>query len=91
MIEAGRSDKYGQVHVERIGNTGFDDPTEPIALFRAQDKLALKSLRDYLRRCIGDPDVPAAQITSVCAQVEAFERYQREHPDRVRKPGTVVA
>ena len=87
-IRSGRSDKYGQVYVERIGNTGFDDPTEPVALLRAQDVLALPIMQEYLRRTTADPDIPASQVASVRRQVEAFERWRLEHPERVRKPGT---
>lgn len=87
QIRAGRSDKYGQVYVERIGNTGFDDPDEPVALLRAQDEHAYRAMLYYLRLNDEDPEVPAAQAESVRRQVEAFERFRRKDPERIRKPG----
>jgi hypothetical protein len=86
-MTAGQSDKYGQVYVERVGNTGFDDPAEPVALLRAQDDLAYEAMLVYLRLNDEDAEVSAAQAESVRRQVEAFERFRHAHPDRVRKPG----
>lgn len=88
-IQAGRSDKYGQVFVERYGNTGFDDPSEPVAMLRAQDDHAYYAMIDYLQRCGADPEVDDAQVASVRRQVEAFGAFRREHPERIRKPGRV--
>lgn len=90
LIAAGISDKYGQVYVERIGNTGFDGPPEPVALLRAQDEHAYRSMLDYLRRCAADPDVPDEQALSVGRQIEAFDRFRSEHPELIRKPGRVI-
>jgi hypothetical protein len=89
-LRAGLSDKYGQVYVERVGNTGFSDPTEPVAVFRAQDRLALAVLHAYLGELRADPAVPVSQIESVERQAAAFEEWRREHPEKVRTPGTVA-
>lgn len=87
LIRAGRSDKYGQVYVERIGNTGFSDPDEPVALIRAQDRLAHHLMCEYLQRssAIG---VPREQWQSVARQAHLFFNWQEENPDKVRTPGT---
>lgn len=86
-IPAGTSDKYGQVYVERIGNTGFDDLAEPVSLLRAQDEHAYQAMLVYLRLNDEDREVSASQAESVRRQVEAFERFRHRHPDRIRKPG----
>jgi hypothetical protein len=87
-ITAGRSDKYGQVYVERIGNTGFDDPNEPVGLFRAQDNYALTILESYLAILEIDEEVPVAQIESVRRQIEAFHQWREDNPEKIRTPGT---
>lgn len=86
-ITAGRSDKYGQVYVERIGNTGFPDPDEPVALLRAQDRLAYRAMLFYQDLINSDPDVSAEQRDSVSRQVARFHVFQACHPNRVRTPG----
>jgi hypothetical protein len=90
LIQAGRSDKYGQVHVERVGNTGFDDHEEPMALLRAQDDYALAAMLTYLNYMEEDPDIPEAQRESVRRQVTAFTDWRRENRDKIRLPGTVT-
>lgn len=87
LLAAGVSNKYGQVHVERIGQTGFDDPAEPVALLRAQDEHALPVLAAYLLRLREDPAVPVAQVESVTRQVMAFARWRAANPGGVRTPG----
>ena len=87
-MRSGRSDKYGQVYVERIGSTGFDDPTEPVALLRAQDEKALGVMEGYLCELEADPRVPDEQVMSVRRQVEKFRQWRADHPERVRVPGT---
>lgn len=84
IITAGRSDKYGQVYVERVGNTGFSDPDEPIALLRAQDKYAEHVLAVYKALVDADPEVPAEQKQSVAEQVARFQAFGGQR----RTPGT---
>lgn len=88
VIPAGTSDKYGQVHVERVGNTGFDDIAEPIAVLRAQDRHALPTMRTYFAAMLMDEQVPETQIASVQRQIAAFEEWRIAHPEKVRTPGT---
>lgn len=85
LLRAGVSNKYGTVFVERVGRTGFDDVTEPVALLRAQDKHALACLAGYLLALREDPAVPAEQVQSVTRQVMAFARWRAVNG--VRTPG----
>lgn len=87
LIRAGHSDKYGQVYVERVGNTGFSDPEEPVALIRAQDDLALKVMVLYLQLSAAG-GVPQEQFESVARQVHCFTNWQEANRDKVRTPGT---
>jgi hypothetical protein len=80
MIRAGSSDKYGQVYVERVGNTGFPDPDEPVALLRAQDRHALAAMA-----------TPDAQRQSVATQVYRFQEFRIAHPEKLRTPGVAPA
>jgi hypothetical protein len=88
VIVAGKSDKYGQVYVERVGNTGFDDPNEPIGLIRAQDEYALQLMKLYLNMLQQDPEVPALQMSSVEKQINAMEIWRAQNPYKIRVPGT---
>lgn len=87
-MPAGRSDKYGQVYVERVGGTGFADRTEPIALLRGQDYHALEVMRFYRRLLGEDSNVAGEQLASVDRQIAAFVSWRGEHPNKVRTPGT---
>lgn len=89
MIIAGYSSKYGQIYVERTGNTGFDaDLHEPIALHRSQDQHSVAVMEFYLSRLRADPAVPPQQIASVERQLQLMREWRAEHPERVRTPGT---
>lgn len=90
MIVAGRSDKYGQVHVEKVGNTGFPDPDEPIALFRGQDKKAEQVMAFYYNLLCDDEDVTEEQLQSVARQLVAFSTFAADNPDKMRTPGTMT-
>jgi len=87
IIPAGVSDKYGQVYVEKIGNTGFDDLTEPVAVFRAQDVYAVGVLEAYLELLRIDDHIDPEQIFSVEHQLEAFNAWRLDNSDKVRLPG----
>jgi len=87
LVRAGYSDKYGQVYVERIGNTGFPDPDEPVALLRAQDKLAQKAIAFY-HRLSASHRVTPEQRESVTRQVERFAAWAKANPTKMRLPGS---
>lgn len=89
-IPAGRSDKYGDVSVERTGAHGFPDQEEPVALFRAADFYSLGILRSYLQALEGDHGVPAEQRESVRRQIAAFEDWRAANDDKIRLPGTTI-
>lgn len=88
LIKAGRSDKYGQVYVERMGSSGFSDPGEPVAVLRAEDVHAWRAMQFYKSLIDGDPKVGSEQRQSVARQVYAFQLWQIDHPHRVRIPGS---
>lgn len=88
LIRAGYSDKYGQVYVERIGNTGFPDPDEPVALMRAQDRLTHR-LMVYYHALSVEAHVPTKQWESVARQVYRFIDWQERNREKLRTPGTV--
>jgi hypothetical protein len=87
LVRAGYSDKYGQVYVERVGNTGFPDPDEPVALLRAQDKLAQKAIAFY-HRLSASHRVTPEQRESVTRQVERFAAWAKANPTKMRLPGS---
>lgn len=84
---AGVSDKYGNVYVERTGIRGFEDWHEPVALFRATDKHALKTLLSYYNRLANDKDVTEEQLALVNRQITLFRKYANEYPMKMRTPG----
>lgn len=59
---------------------------EPLMLFRARDRLALDLLKVYRRLCIAD-NCTEYQINGMDARIEAFEKFKREHPERMKQPG----
>jgi hypothetical protein len=87
LIRAGYSDKYGQVYVERVGNTGFPDADEPVALLRAQDRLAQKAIAFYYRLTANHHRVTPEQLASVARQVQRFVAWSQANPTKMRLPG----
>ena len=80
--------KYG-IRGGRIINrqTGAPIPDdEPIFLFRAKDRLAVRILTAYFS-AIEDPE----HARAVAARLEDFKRFAREHPERMKDPDTRAA
>ena len=77
--------KYG-IRGGRIVNrrSGVPIPNdEPIFIFRAKDRLAVRTLTAYFS-AIEDP----AHARAVAARLEDFKRFAREHPERMTDPDT---
>jgi hypothetical protein len=73
--------------VTSVGNTGFPDPDEPVALLRAQDKLAQKAIAFY-HRLSASHRVTPEQRESVTRQVERFAAWAKANPTKMRLPGS---
>ncbi len=56
---------------------------EPIMIFRARDKHAAHTIRDYLGRC---RDEKHASV--VYERIKDFEQFAKDHPDRMKEPDT---
>ncbi len=88
LWQAGISDKYGQVYVERRPDRAFDDPEEPVALFRAADQFTLEVLARYVALLLATKEgIPEAQLLSVYHQIRNFVAWREAHPEKVRLPG----
>ena len=77
--------KYG-IRDKRIVNRHSGEPIpddEPIFIFRAKDRLAVRILTAYFS-AIEDPE----HARAVVARLEDFKRFAREHPDRMKDPDT---
>ena len=62
---------------------------EPCMVFRARDIWAICAIEGYLDDIeigIGEADTP--HVTAVKERIEAFRRFAREHPDRMKEPDT---
>ena len=68
--------------VNRLSGTSIPDD-EPIFIFRAQDRLAVRTLTAYFG-AITDP----AHARAVAARLDDFKRFAREHPERMKDPDT---
>ena len=78
------------LHRSRLANlaTGMEIPDdEPVMIFRAQDGLSVPALNEYVLTVTskGDSTNPMT-VETAAARLEAFQRFQREHPDRVKLP-----
>lgn len=58
---------------------------EPLLLFRARDRLALKALEYYREISIAD-GCNAFHFSKLDADIEAFRRFAVEHPERMKQP-----
>ena len=56
---------------------------EPLFIFRAKDRIAVRILRAYFS-AIDDPE----HARAVAARLEDFKRFAREHPERMKDPDT---
>ena len=77
--------KYG-IRDGRIINRQTGEPIpddEPILVFRAKDRLAVRILTAYFS-AIEDPE----HARAVAARLEDFKRFAREYPERMKDPDT---
>ena len=56
---------------------------EPIFIFRAKDRLAVRILTAYFS-AIENPE----HASAVAARLEDFKRFAKEHPERMKDPDT---
>jgi hypothetical protein len=85
----------GKFHIEefrgsiQIVKTSNGDPVpleEPLFLIRARDYLALPLLHAYRKMCIED-GCTDFQIEGNDKAILEFEKFAREHHDRMKQPG----
>jgi hypothetical protein len=67
--------------VNRVSGQAIPED-EPVFIFRARDRKALAAILYYRGLC--DDEHHRAAITET---IEAFEEYQRTHPETVKEPG----
>ena len=58
---------------------------EPLILFRGQDKLLPGLLKHYNQLC-AQAGSPQTQIQAIEERIKAIEKWQTEHPERVKAP-----
>ena len=73
--------RNGQIVNRESGAPIPDD--EPIFVFRAKDRLAVRILTGYFS-AIEDPE----HARAVAARLEDFKRFAKEHPERMKDPDT---
>jgi hypothetical protein len=78
--------KYGEVTLQE--NFELSESTEPVFVIRAQDALALQSIRDY-RYAFTDAygEDSNKEFTESLERVyEVFEEWQENNPEKVKQP-----
>lgn len=89
--------KYGALIEHRDGNyqadlanleTGVEIPDdEPVIIFRAQDRLALAALTEYVRVVTAaSSTVSPMTVESAAHMLDRFTAFQTAHPERVKLP-----
>ena len=58
---------------------------EPVFIFRARDKLAVRALLDYAARCTGE------HYAAVRKRVKHFRAFTSRHPERMKTPDTAAS
>lgn len=76
--------RNGRIVNRRSGVPIPDD--EPIFIFRAKDRLAVRTLTAYFS-AIEDPE----HARAVAGRLEDFKQFAREHPERMKDPDTRAA
>lgn len=65
---------------------------EPVFIFRGRDKIAAAILNHYLWLCMCMPaeDRSASHLAGIDKQLRMFEAFKKEHPERMKYPGTTM-
>ena len=58
---------------------------EPLALFRAKDRMAVRVLETYLIMCHGDRCTIEFRL-ALQNLIDDFEHFAKEHPERMKRP-----
>jgi hypothetical protein len=68
-------------------SSGEESPAwEPLHIMRARDRLSLPLLRQYREISVND-GCNEYHLAGVDAQIERFEKFEREHPEWMKQPG----
>lgn len=78
--------KRDNVEIVKTSNGEIVPHDEPLFLIRGRDHLAVNLLRVYLAQCESD-DCTQWQIDSLKREIDRFEKFAREHPERMKQPG----
>jgi hypothetical protein len=70
----------------KTGNGQVIDESEPVALFRARDWLAIPMLINYRMLCVAD-GCNAFQLKQIDELIERFQRFAQENPGVMKQPG----
>lgn len=77
-------DTEGYLVKSSNGQRVSDD--EPVVILRARDRLALPTLRAYVRFAIED-NCTDWFLEQIDPPIKEFERFVHEHPERMKQPG----
>lgn len=77
----------GQIINRETGQPIPDD--EPVFILRARDVTAVSTLTAYHKNA-GDAGSPPEHLLAVEKRIEQFKKFSEEHPDRMKKPDTVL-
>ena len=78
-----------QIHIVKTSNGDPIPEDEPLFLLRARDYLALPLLHKYREMCIQD-GCTDYQVAGNDKMILEFEKFAREHRDRMKQPGMAV-
>lgn len=60
---------------------------EPLFVFRARDKYAVRVLKSYLQVCTNG-ECSREHLKGIEKKIEEFQKYGLTHPDRMKEPGS---
>jgi len=62
---------------------------EPLFIFRAKDRLAIKSLAHYFCSCVMD-ECTSEQVNSLANTIIEWAKWQKNNPDKMKQPGITM-
>ena len=77
------------ISIRNIYNGNEIPEDEPTFIFRAKDRLSVKTLLAYYRFCTMD-NCTVEQLESLENMINEFKTWQKNNPDKMKQPGSTM-
>jgi hypothetical protein len=77
------------ISIRNVYNGNEIPNDEPLFIFRAKDRLAIRAIQCYLALCVED-NCTSEQLLGIKKMIGEFHRWAVDNPDKMKQPGSTM-